>query len=159
MFKIELTSLTDHETLKVVLGDGCLYADLYYYCLDNNFFKHDRSLTKGLLNFVSMVENWKLKIRSLKVNTSDVLPFDYSDQYIGFFIISRINDDDIDIRSAFTTEYVGPLVNPSELYLINFMDKRYESEDKKYRIPIPQLLEAIDSSMSTILSSFYKKNF
>lgn len=159
MFKIELSSLEAYRTLKVVLGNDSYYADLHYFCLDNTFFGAEQNAPKGFLNFASMIESWKLKIKKIQINKSDYLPFDYSDQYIGFFLISRINEEDIAIQYAITTEYQGWGINPSQLYLETFIDKPYELDGEKYTMPIHQLLLDMEGSMSTILSGFYKKDF
>lgn len=159
MLSIKLNSLTAHDTIDIVLGDDSYTIDLYYYCLDNTFIKREEGLAKGLLNFFAMIENWKLKIRNLSVNKSDVLPFDYSDQYVGFFVVSRIDNENVSIQAASSTEYQGCSINPSQLYLENFISKPYRLKDNKYVIPMLQLFQGIDDSLANIFREFYNTNF
>jgi|GEM_PF-6381616 len=157
MFKIILNSLKAYETIKIRLGDEESFTDLYYYCLDNTFFKDDETITKGLLNFVCMVENWKINIKKLEIGSSTALPFDFSDQYIGFFIISKVDEQLVTIQSAWTLAHKGWGVNPSQLHLVNLLDDPYEVADKSYTMPLQELLDSIEDSMTAIFSEFYKK--
>lgn len=157
MLKIKLISLSVHKTFEFFLGDKSYYGDLYYFCLDNTFFENDQSLAKGVLNFLAMLENWKLKIEKLGLSQRDFLPFDYSDQYIGFFIISKISNEEILIQYGYTPDYFGWGTNPSQLYVVDIIDKSYRTDHKEYVIPISQLVQEINGSISTILSEFYTK--
>lgn len=157
MFKITLNSPKAYETIKIRLGDEELYTDLYYYCTDNSFFEEYASIAKGFLNFVCMVENWKINIKKLEIGSSTALPFDFSDQYIGFFIISKVDEQLITIQSACTLAHQGWGVNPSQLHLVNFFDDPYEVDDKSYTMPILELLDSIEESMTAIFSEFYTR--
>ncbi|WP_338876739.1 hypothetical protein WBJ53_13880 [Spirosoma sp. SC4-14] len=157
MFKITLNSPKAYETIKVRLGNEDFYTDLYYYCTDNTFFEEHASMSKGLLNFVCMVENWKVSIKKLGIGSSTALPFDFSDEYVGFFIVTAKNDKEVKIQSAYTKGIHGVANSPSDFNSTNFLDEPYEVDDKSYTMPVQELLDSIEDSMTAIFSEFYKK--
>ena len=158
MLKIELNSVSAHQTISVYLEEKERFVDLYYYCLDYSLIDHEQSIAKGFLNFFLMLENWKVKIRALTPNEITFLPFDYSDQYIGFFLLERLSIDEMTIQYAYTTDYIGANAAPSQLHTINLLDKPYRLIDQQYTYSLTMFLQELESSIDTLLTKFYKRN-
>ena len=155
MFNLKLLSLGPYNTFEISLEEESHKIDLYCYCLDNTFFENHTDVTKGLLNFFAMLENWKVKLRNLKLKRTDYLPYDYSDQYIGFLLVSQIDEQFITVQAASTPEYFGWGSNPSQLYLENFTDKSFSFSGKQYTILKEQFITEIETSVMNIFKDFY----
>lgn len=157
MFEIKLLTVDDHDSFEIKLFEEVYVVDLYYYCLDTSFVSQDNSIAKGLLNFIVMLENWIIKLNDLKSNDSDFLPYDYSDQYIAFFHVQRIDSINISVQSAFTTEFLGWGLNPSQLHLENIISKPYHSNGCIYTIPLENFVNLVKKSKELITLQLYAK--
>lgn len=158
MINVRLLKMSPHDSLEITLNDESNTIDLYYYCLDNSFLNEEQGLAKGLLNFITMIEIWSRKIDLLKINQRDFLPFDYSDEYIGFFIVSRLNEFDISIQAAFTTDFLGWGTNPSQIHSIDFLSKPYRFNGKEHKASLKQFITSLNKSKSSILRDLYRQD-
>nr|WP_293837315.1 hypothetical protein [uncultured Arsenicibacter sp.] len=142
--------------LKFEGDDDIQYNDLYFYCLDNNFFNDEDGLTKGLLNFISMLINWKEKIRKMIVGDSSFLPFDFSDQYIGFIHLYQYEQECVNVTYCFTINYLGCLINPSTSNSVDLLDAPYKEVGPTYPVKKEELLQDIDSAIKCFFEGLYK---
>lgn len=155
MLRIEFKSFSDHETIIVSLGKSKNHVDLYCYCMDYALLKEDQATSKGFFNLFLMLENWKYKIKTLDINEKDYLPFDYSDQHIGFFVIERISSEEINIQDAFTSEFTGWNTAPSQLYVKNLLSKPYKLTGDLFRYNKTKLLQELETAVENLSDVFY----
>jgi hypothetical protein len=145
MFKIELLSLFQ-ETFTF---------DLIVFSADTTFFREEETIEKGLLNFVTMVTNWKVKLEALMIGQEDFLPFDYEDQYIGFFLVKKLSTDGLSIQFALTTFHNGETLNPSQVYAQRIINEPYQPFGESYRVEQSLFVKAIDQSLMLLLNKLY----
>lgn len=155
MLKIEFNSMNAHNTISVSMGENKKKIDLYYYCLDYALLEKEQSISKGWFNFFLMLENWRIKIKRIKINQKDFLPFDYSDQYIGFYIIERISNEEVTVQYASTTEFTGWNAAPSQLYTEDLLSKPYKLFYEVFTFDVAILLQEIEAAIENLSDVFY----
>jgi hypothetical protein len=62
-------------------------GDLYHLFKDDSLLKGDYQHNKGILNFLLLLENWTKRLASANDGQSVFLPFDFSDEYLGGFVV------------------------------------------------------------------------
>jgi hypothetical protein len=102
-----------------------------------------------------MVTNWKVKLEALTIGQEDFLPFDYEDQYIGFFLVKKLSADGLSIQFALTTFHNGETLNPSQVYVQRIINEPYQTFGESYRVERSQLITAIDQSLMLLLNKLY----
>ena len=126
-------------------------CDLYCLCHDEGLLKGDYQYTKGILVFLFMLENWKKRLAVASAERSVFLPFDFSDQYLGGFVVWA-NDahtlrvsyqvaDDLNGWSHYSTQLES--MEPQDLVAIV----------PPHEVPRALFEEAIDASRYQILQA------
>jgi hypothetical protein len=129
------------------------YADLYYFCTDNYYVKGENYLTKGILNFLLLLHNWKKHLLATPISQSVYLPFDFSDQYLGGLYIVVSDDENIEFGYAVSKEVEGWANSPTQLELMNLQKEKLIFIFEHQQMKKSEFLEFVDDSIYEILSS------
>jgi hypothetical protein len=63
------------------------FGELYHLCGDRNLLNGDYQYSKGILLFLFLLENWQKRLASASSEQGVFLPFDFSDEYLGGFVV------------------------------------------------------------------------
>ena len=140
-------------TLELIHGElnELCYLDLYWLCQDNCFLKSESTISKGLLNFVLLLNNWKKLIYELS-GKRVFLPFDFSDQYVSGLIVEKNQMGELFISYECTQDVIGPGVSPTQLDIINTKSKKFVTIFEKQQMELEYLIRCIDRGIYEALS-------
>lgn len=124
--------------------------DTYYFALDNNFMPNDESREKVISLLINYLNGLLKKVNELSVNTTVLYPIDFSDEYIGFLIIQKINQKNIKLNYGVTLEKFGWGFNPSKSVDFDQSTKIEDIECWNYIIPTSTFNDDIKLSIKQI---------
>lgn len=88
-----------HRDLSVRLGTWCHVCDTYYFALDETS-SADAEVPEAL---VRLLEQWSDQVQLLKpTGGTAFLPFDFSDQYTGWFRVTSANGRDTRVEAGWS---------------------------------------------------------
>ncbi len=126
-------------------------VDTYYFALDNNFMANDESQVKVILALINYLNLLIEKIKGLGIDNVQLLyPIDFSDEYIGFLIIQKINEDNLKINYGITSEKFGWSFNPSKSGEFDQNIKIEYFDNWDYVISISDFINDINLSIKQI---------
>jgi hypothetical protein len=104
------------------------WVDSYYLALDQHLLPRIETFEKARMVQKHIFKNWQLMVQNLNENESLILPYDISDQYIGFLYVQQINFY-LYISKGWTEKYYGYSFTPSfDKYLeFDLSDLRLDS--------------------------------
>jgi hypothetical protein len=129
------------------------YADLFYFCTDNYYVKGENYLTKGILNFLLLLHNWKKHLLATPISQSVYLPFDFSDEYLGGLYIVVLDDENIEFGYAISKTLEGGANSPTQLEMMNLQREELIFIFEHQQMKKSEFLEFVDDSIYEILSS------
>ena len=121
MFNITINRITEpyqNFVLNYRKGEKTVeeFADLYRFWLDNSFMPSDTLYTKGVLNFIFLLENWKKRTLGASDGEHVFLPFDFSDQYVAGFYVLGSSSETIKVSYILAGEMSGWTHSPTQIY-------------------------------------------
>lgn len=88
-------------------------VDSYYFVLDEGMFPKVETFEKALIVLRKLLTDWQSTVKGMGESESAYLPFDFSDEYIGFFKV-MMNQRVLLVRYGATRKMFGWSVYPSE---------------------------------------------
>lgn len=125
-------------------------ADSYYFALDNSFMPEEESDTKVILNLRKLLEAWQDKLKTIRNGEEILLPFDFSDEYIGGLRIKGLEEEKIQVDYGFTTKFTGASINPSESLLRTLINEKFKSTSSFFVTMKENLINQITSSLANL---------
>ena len=127
--------LKQKGSLRLIIGEFLIeeYSSLYYWTIDRSFMPNDESERKALLNVIHVLEDWQIYLRESKISKNvALLPFDFSDEYLGFLKVDFSKNNNVFVSYCCTRTIKGYSINPS--CWRNFLSKdnitvEYSSEE------------------------------
>ena len=64
-------------------------ADTYYFLLENELFPNLKGKKKSIMVMITLLEKWMMALKSMSSQDIVLLPFDFSDQYVGGLMVRK----------------------------------------------------------------------
>lgn len=107
-------------------------VDTYYFALDAFFMENDESRNKVILNLKVFFECWIDRVANIQMDQSIILPFDFSDEYLGCICFTGLEENFLEINCGYTTSFKGSGVSPSQLNEFLIPPDEYISETQSF---------------------------
>ena len=88
-------------------------VDSYYFVLDEGLFPKVETFEKALIVLRKVLTDWQSTVKNMGESESAYLPFDFSDEYIGFFKV-MMSQRVLQVRYGATRKMFGWSVYPSQ---------------------------------------------
>ena len=122
--------------------------------LDNNILPSEESYKKAGIVLREMLYSWILQLKSLGSGEIILLPFDFSDQYVGCIRIEAIDEGNVLVNYGNTTKVQGYSISPS-LGQIKLNDEAFKVESDSFLTTKEELIITLENILGkTTLSSF-----
>jgi len=125
------------------------WVDSYYLVLDQHLLPQIETFEKAKMVQKHILKNWQLMVQDMKEKESIILPYDISDQYIGFLYVYQM-DYYLNISKGWTTKYYGYSFIPSfDKYLeFDLSDLRLDSvKDTVLKNDFIEVLRNLETSL------------
>jgi hypothetical protein len=124
-------SLGGHENISVNIPKINLHiiCDSYYFALDNSFMPNVESTYKVITSLIENLGYWINCAENINYQTIKYLPVDLSDEYVGFLVLNKNNNDMLSIKYGVTKELNGYSVNAYKPDEFNVKNPRIISKE------------------------------
>ncbi len=142
-----------HNDLIIEIKDKNIQksVDTYYFALDENFLENNESQKKVILALIVYLNILIDEVKKLDNSKNKLLfPIDFSDEYIGFLIISKSENDELKINYGITTSLQGYSYYPTKFKDFDQNVEIDHIDEWNFHIPLNKLISDTNSSIQNI---------